>query len=264
MTKPSVLIIDGNNWFRRKAETDIFGKPMRSCFYEIQNAPFDCVILVWDGFGGLTARRSIYPDYKANRQKPAESIFAFQDEFKKLAQLSRAISIQVNNFEADDVIACLVQHFRHHKSFDRIVIESTDADFTQLDAELMRAKPLKAPRDLVATYKTTVGDPSDNIKGIGGFGQKAWDALNSDERQVLKFFIDKLGTEDEAPVASLADFMPKRCMTWLQEPGNLAQLKNYRDVVRFIKMDFNFIKAAMCDGLNRPDLVEQLLKEFMV
>lgn len=262
--KPSLLIIDGNNWFRRKAETDLFGKPMRSCFFDIQNNPFDCVVLVWDGFGGLKARREIYPEYKATRNKPVEDIFIFQDEFKKLAQLSRAISIQMNGYEADDVIAALVQHYRTNGSFGRIVIESTDADFTQLDAELLRAKPLKAERDLMVTYKTCVGDPSDNIKGIGGFGQKAWDSLTPDNKKTLKFFVEKLGTEDQAPLTLIADFMPKRCMTWFEAPGNLDQVRKYCDVVRFIPIPFETIIGSMEDGLNRPDLAEGLLKEFMV
>lgn len=259
--KPSCLIIDGNNWFRRKAETDIFGKPMRTCFYEIQNAPYDCVILVWDGMGGLKQRRTLYPEYKANRNKPGENIFVFQDEFKKLAQLTRAISIQINGYEADDVIAALVEQYRRTGAFGRIVIESTDADFTQLDAELARLKPLKAERQLVATYKAAVGDPSDNIKGIGGFGQKAWDNLNRDEQMVLKFFIENLET---ASPDHLVDFMPKRCMTWLADPANLKQLAVYRDIIKFIPIEWEVIKGAMNDGLNRSDLAEGLLKEWLV
>ena len=258
--KPSLLIIDGNNWFRRKAETDIFGKPMRSCFSDIQNNPFEAVILVWDGFGGLTSRRKVYPDYKATRNKPAENIFIFQDGFKKMAQLSRAISIQMDGFEADDVIAAIVKHYRAIGSFNRIVIESTDADFTQLDAELLRQKPLKATRDLMVTYKATVGDPSDNIKGIKGFGQKGWDDLSHTQRLALRDVIHK---QDYTPEL-IEGFMSKSVMTWLSDVKNRNQIRDYIQIINFIPIAWPTITAHMTEGLNRPDLVEGLLKEFMV
>lgn len=255
-----LCVIDGNNWFRRRAETDIFGNPLRSCFNELQNYDYDRVILVWDGRRSLQARRAIYPEYKVHRQAPAESLFDMQNELKKLAQLSKVDSIEVEGFEGDDVIACIVKHYQE-QGVKKIFIESNDADFAQLGCEMAR-KEFKIPARWVALYKATVGDPSDNIKGIGGFGQGAWDKLTDDQRLILERYVSNINGHNQAiGELNIAEFMAKRHITWLDDEANRKLLDSYWKIVQFIPMDFKTLEFQ--PGYNRPDLADGVLKSYL-
>lgn len=248
----SICIIDGNNWFRRKAETDLMGNPLRTCFKEIQAMPFDIVVLVWDGRSALSARRAIYPEYKARRLPPKEGMFEIQAEFKQLALLSKANSIEVGGFEADDVIACITNKYKQLGW--RVYIESNDADFAQLGVEMNR-KEFKIPPHEVALYKTLKGDTSDNIKGIPGFGDSAWEKLLPEEKQqFMEILLEKPRT------GSFTTLKPS-VTKWLLEEENLKQLRAYWKIVNFIPIDFNSLKFEV--GYNRDDLADEVLKSYM-
>lgn len=255
----TLCVVDGNNWFRRKAETDIFGNPLRSCFYHLQSMDFDEVILVWDGRGSLAARRKIYPEYKVHRQAPNESLFEFQNEFKQLAQLSKARSIEVAGYEGDDVIATIVRHYQAQGV--KVFIESNDADFAQLGCEMAR-KEFKIPARWVPLYKATVGDHSDNIKGIGGFGDGAWTKLTDENRKTLEIYIKNIeGHASAIGELNIAEFMAKRHLTWLDDEKNRQLLAAYWNIVHFIPMDYKTLEFT--PGLNRVDLAEQVLLSYL-
>lgn len=248
----SICIIDGNNYFRRRAETDFLGNPLRTCFKEIQAMPFDVVVLVWDGKGSLAARRAIYPEYKLRRLPPKEGMFEIQAEFKQLALLSKANSIELPGFEADDVIACITKEYK--KLGWKIYIESNDADFAQLGVEMNR-KEFKIPAHEVALYKTIKGDSSDNIKGIPNFGDSAWDKLLPEEKQQ---FMDIL---QEKPRSGTFTTLKPSVTKWLLEEENLKQLRAYWKIVNFIPIDFKSLKFQV--GYNRDDLADDVLKSYM-
>lgn len=256
MTGLSLLVIDGNNWFRRKAETDMMGNPLRRCYYEIQSSPHDVIILVWDGYNALKARRAIYPEYKMTRRSPGESLYAVQKTFKGLAKLSRAIVIEIENFEADDVIAAVVNHYKKDRAIGNIVIDSNDADLSQLGCEMTR-KEFHVPPAWIPLYKTVVGDPSDNIKGCPGFGKGAWEKLTEADRQHLLSCIEEGTGIEDMPVLS------KRCQTWLQDATNMKELQKYFQIVNFIDMDWQLIQSKMITGTDNMKEAEIALKEFM-
>lgn len=256
-----VCVIDGNNWFRRKAETDVFGNPLRQCFYELQSMDYDQVILVWDGRGSLSARRKIYPEYKVHRSAPNESLFEFQNEFKQLAQLSKATSIEVVGYEGDDVIASIVNHWKKNGA-TKIFIESNDADFAQLGCEMAR-KEFKIPPRWVPLYKAVVGDPSDNIKGIAGFGGGAWDKLDDIQRGYLEAFVKDMDNATDDHYKGLAEFLKPKPLNWLKEEENRKLLKAYYTIVQFIPIEYSSLAASTTPGLNRPDLAEGVLKSYM-
>jgi len=79
--------------------------------------------------------------------------------------------IRVKGWEADDVIATLVRS----EPNEQFIIESTDVDFMQLpNVRIAREKPAPVEPQYMRLYKTLVGDPSDNIGGLKGFGKGAW------------------------------------------------------------------------------------------
>lgn len=206
-----VLIIDGTNTFLRvfsrvpalNENGDHVGGVvgfLRSVGALIRKElPTRCIV-VFDGVGGSQRRRSIYPDYKGNR-KNTTSFNRFA-EFKDLQDEKESIKIQfsriiqyldclpvdiltIDNIEADDTIAYLVNHFRQFDS--RITISSTDRDFLQLVTDKVVVwNPIKKIhynieqiekefgllKENYLIYRVLTGDASDNIPGVKGVGLK--------------------------------------------------------------------------------------------
>jgi len=146
--------------------------------------PLNKIIAVNEG--GNEFRKRLYPEYKANR-KPSEpelkaahvaSMQAVQELLKALG----VVQCQAKGIEADDVIAYLCGNLPGTKLVytvdqDMIALVNTD---THVFLKGNRMTDMKGvlPRH-VALYKSLVGDPSDNIKGVPGFGPKSWESLVS-------------------------------------------------------------------------------------
>lgn len=248
----SMLIIDGNNWFRRRAETDPTGNPLRRCFYEIQSSPNDIVVLVWDGKGALKSRREIYPEYKAGRKFAGESLYEFQNTFKEIATLSRAVSVEVPLYEGDDVIAAIANKYKKEMT---VKIESNDADLSQLGLPMTRETFKIEPR-WIPLFKTLVGDSSDNIKGIAGFGQKAWDKLSEHQKKQLEIVM-----KGGILLPEYKEWFTTGQQKWITE--NISLLKSYWKIVNFIEVDWKLVESKMMSGSDRPDLAEEIFKQYM-
>jgi 5'-3' exonuclease len=132
-----------------------------------------------------TFRRKIYPEYKAHRSKdkPPENVFV---QMNRCRQIVRALGITVlecAGFEADDVIATLVEIC----SSDEVecVIFSRDKDLHQLigpncrqfdpqtEVWMDEKKVLDkwaVPPSKVVDVMTLSGDSTDNVPGVSGIG----------------------------------------------------------------------------------------------
>ncbi|MEX1112564.1 MAG: DNA polymerase I [Candidatus Andersenbacteria bacterium] len=137
---------------------------------------------------GPTFRKEAFADYKAHRKEtPADLI----EQFELVKEVLRAFNIpmiEMKGFEADDVIGTLVKEIDGdvHK-----VIVTGDMDTLQLvddhtsvftlkrgltdtilyDEQAVREKFGFGPEHVV-DYKGLRGDPSDNIPGVAGVGDK--------------------------------------------------------------------------------------------
>jgi 5'-3' exonuclease len=157
------------------------------------------VVVIFDGAGGSTRRRSIYNGYKENRKSNVHLNRAYKElaadedvEENMKRQIVRTIQyldvlpvsfLSIDNVEADDTIAyCALQYFKK-----RVNIMSADKDFLQLvDDRIQVWSPTKkrmyGPAEVHSEYgihsgnfvfyRALDGDPSDNISGIRGFGIK--------------------------------------------------------------------------------------------
>ncbi len=137
-----------------------------------------------------TERHEMYEDYKAGRKK-ADDELVFQLEKSK--EVFEALSIPMfssKGFEADDMLGTIVEQMKD-KDYD-IIIASGDMDTMQLvSGKKVRVYTLKKGiKDTViydedavierfgfepkylADFKGLRGDPSDNIVGISGIGEK--------------------------------------------------------------------------------------------
>lgn len=160
------LIIDANNHFRRELETYRDGSAPRGVLNKwLHNE--DEVVIVWDGPNALKRRRAIYPAYKERRQKAGEDIYVGFDVIREVLKHCPVVQIRCAGWEADDVIATIA------KPGD--TIWSTDLDLRQIEGVHFRDQ-VREPcaREHLRTFKTLVGDSSDNIPGAKGFGEGAW------------------------------------------------------------------------------------------
>lgn len=256
-----LIIVDGNNWYRRRAETSVTGTPTRDCFTEIQRMN-DPVIVVWDGYHAKKARRDIYPEYKATRNTPAESFYESQKLFQQILGFSKAIQVKLDNYEGDDVIAAIVTQYRGQID---MMIESNDADLGQLGVVMSRATPLPEKPHYLALYKAIVGDPSDNIPGAKGFGKTTWGKLTDEQKNTLsQIILSGEQMTDEDITNKVQEFYPKGALKWFMIKENRAQLALFYKIVNFIPIPWAAIQAKMEQGLNRPDLAENIMLRFML
>ncbi len=138
-----------------------------------------------------TFRHIAYDDYKAGRAKADEALVS---QLISSRNFFKALSIpmyELEGFEADDLLGTIVEQLKKDKEAD-IVIASGDMDTLQLvDNEKVKVYTLKKgindtilynekkvlerfmflPKFL-PDYKGLRGDPSDNIIGIKGIGEK--------------------------------------------------------------------------------------------
>jgi len=153
---------------------------------DLQAVPSD-LILVEEGFNSKSPRLNIDPSYKATRGKKSSLEYEHFNEAKRrvLAALRGvgALVVRQNNAEGDDVLGWLAKHTEKE-----MVIMTNDGDLTVLNSDLVtvrlngvmgRNKYGDWPFRFTTLYKAMVGDSSDNISGIRGFGPKAWEQLVS-------------------------------------------------------------------------------------
>jgi DNA polymerase I len=150
----------------------------------------DYIVACYD-LPGKTFRHETYEAYKAGRAKADDALIA---QLIKSRAIFEAFNIPIYDcpgFEADDVIGTIVSKLKKDKNVN-IIIASGDMDTMQLvDDKKVQVYTLKKGINdtilydeekvvarfgfgpaLLPDYKGLRGDPSDNIKGIKGIGEK--------------------------------------------------------------------------------------------
>lgn len=146
------------------------------------------VIYADEGRGSLDWRRSIYPEYKANR-KHDESYQIFKNHLKEVEELITYFpskTISVDGAEADDVMYALATYFADNG--EDVMIITGDRDIAQLinysDKIKVYSPTLRMFREKqpnLILEKAIVGDPSDNIPGVPRIGIKTFEKALTDK-----------------------------------------------------------------------------------
>ncbi len=153
----------------------------------------DYLSIIWDP-SGPTARHARYPEYKATRQKMPEEMSDSLDFIDRIVAGFGFSQIQMDGWEADDVIGTLAV-----KAADAgldVYIVSSDKDFLQIARPNLRLYNLRkgwSELEIVGPAETLqkwgvgpegirdvlalMGDSSDNIPGVPGIGEKTAAAL---------------------------------------------------------------------------------------
>jgi DNA polymerase-1 len=140
---------------------------------------------------GPTIRHEAYEGYKGTRVKTDDALALQINESRKVFNAFCIPIYEREGFEADDLLGTIAHELKSEKNVD-VIIASGDMDTLQLvDDERVRVYTLKkgiqdsilydekAVIDrfgfgpaLIPDFKGLRGDPSDNIKGVPGIGEK--------------------------------------------------------------------------------------------
>jgi DNA polymerase-1 len=138
-----------------------------------------------------TIRHEVYADYKATRVKLDDALAQQIIESRKVFEAFSIPLYEREGFEADDLLGTIACRMKKMKSVE-VIIASGDMDTLQLvDGERFRVYTLKKGindtimydekavierfgflPELIPDWKGLRGDPSDNIKGVPGIGEK--------------------------------------------------------------------------------------------
>ena len=150
----------------------------------------DKVIVFWDGESNSSIRKSIYPQYKANRRQDMNE-FKYESYLQQKVRVKQYLEeifvrqVEVKDNEADDLMA----YYTQIATDEDIIIFSADKDLTQLISErvtiyspiskqyykngdMITINKVDIPHYNVLLTKIFTGDKSDNISGIEGLGEK--------------------------------------------------------------------------------------------
>jgi DNA polymerase-1 len=193
------LLVDGNNLFKIgfHGVRDLYsnGDHLGGIYYFInilrrflEEHNHDKVVVFWDSNSSI--RKSIYPQYKANRRQDMnedkyQSYLNQQERVKEYLEEIFVRQVEMINNEADDLIA----YYCKVATNEEIIIFSADKDLTQLITENISIyspiskqyfkngdniiiNKVEIPHYNVLLCKIFTGDKSDNIDGIEGLGEK--------------------------------------------------------------------------------------------
>ena len=150
----------------------------------------DKVVVFWDGDSNSSIRKSIYPQYKANRRQDMNE-YKYESYLQQKARVKQYLEeifvrqVEMINNEADDLIA----YYTKISKDEQIIIFSADKDLTQLiskrvtiysptskqyfkNGDMITINKVDIPHTNVLLTKILTGDKSDNIDGIELLGEK--------------------------------------------------------------------------------------------
>ena len=132
-----------------------------------------------------TFRNEIYSDYKANRSEAPDDLAPQFEYIRKSVLAFNLPSVELSNYEADDLIATYVEKIL--KGGAKVTIVSSDKDLMQLYKKNVRIyDPMKnkfisdedvkkkfgVDSNKVIDVQALAGDSSDNVPGVPGIGVK--------------------------------------------------------------------------------------------
>ncbi|HUD04283.1 MAG TPA: DNA polymerase, partial [Candidatus Paceibacterota bacterium] len=213
-----------------------------------------------------TYRHEVYKEYKAGRVKTDDDLISQIKESRKVFEAFGIPIYDCEGFEADDVLGTIVEETKDDKELE-IIIASGDMDTLQLvDDDRVRVFTLKKGikdtilynekgvrerfgfgPELLPDYKGLRGDPSDNIPGIKGIGEKTATILITSFGGIAGIYKALAKDEEKFAEAGIT-------------PRIVELLKNGKDDAEFSKMlgtirkdapiEFSLPKETFADNID--------------
>lgn len=220
-------------------------------FKVIQELKPDYLAATFD-LAGPTFRDIEYKEYKAKRVKPPQELY---DQIPKIKEIIKALDIPIYEkagFEADDIIGTIVSKVSKAKPSVANIIVTGDLDALQLVNKQTEVYiPKKGIKDTIIYDRAAIkeryglkpeqiidlkglkGDPSDNIPGVTGIGEKT--AL-----ELVKKFgsLEKLYQKLES-----SDLNPKLRARLLEYKEQAFFSKYLATIKRDVSFDFSLEKC---------------------
>ncbi len=219
-----------------------------------------------------TFRHKEYAEYKATRVKAPQDLY---DQIPRVKEVVKAFNIPIfeqKGFEADDLIGTVTKKL-HGKGI-QVIIVTGDMDTLQLVDEDTHVYTMKkgvgetteygpaevkeryglTPEQMI-DYKALRGDPSDNIPGVKGIGEKT-------ASELLQTFgtLDALYAAVEKGSKKLQGVKPRILALLTEHKKDAVLSKKLATIVRSVPIHFvlNDAKARSYDRRNVVDLFQEL------
>lgn len=268
----SLMIVDSLNLafrYKHSKAVDFAEDYMRTVASLKKSYKCDKLIICGD-WGSSTYRKSLYPEYKANRkekfenqtQEEKEEFEAFFAEVQgildRYADEGTYPVLRFHGVEADDIAAYIVGH-RNRYEIGQIWLVSSDRDWNLLVDEgvsqfsYVTRKEFTVDnwhehydfdRDSYISIKCLMGDSGDNVPGVPDIGPKKAASLVAEYGSTYDIIA-------ALPISSKYKYIAN-----LNEFGAEALMLNYRlmDLVTF---------SEDAIGVENVEKIKQVLKEYM-
>lgn len=220
-----------------------------------------------------TFRHEAYENYKGTRAKTDEALII---QLARARDFFRALSIpmyECEGFEADDLLGTITKQLEKNKKDLDIIIASGDMDTLQLvqddwvqvytlkkginDTILYNEKKVferfSFKPELLPDYKGLRGDPSDNIIGIKGIGDKTAEILVSNYGTIENIYKNLDKNEDNFRKLGLTN----RVVNLLKEGKEEALFSKTLATIRLdAPIKFELSKKSWRDEVNKDSVLE--------
>ncbi|MFH1187399.1 MAG: DNA polymerase I [bacterium] len=234
---------------------------------------------------GPTFRHKEYKEYKAQRKKQPQELYDQLPICKKVAGVFKIPIYEKDGFEADDVIGTIAAQIKFNSDNLETIIVTGDLDTIQLVNDTTKVFTLKkgindtiiydentakerfgglAPNQLI-DFKALRGDPSDNIPGVKGIGEKGAIDLLTEFKNIENLYknIDSEKIKDSVRIKlkEYKDdaFLSKRLATILLDVPIEFNLEDAK--VRLANKD-NVV--ALFQNLEFKSLMNKIPQELMI
>lgn len=258
----TVNIYDGNNVMLRDLFKPKLGaeRPMsmRQRYESMAWSVPGTQIWCWDGKDHNERRKEIYPGYKADRPPLAIDIYSQVQLWRKVLKNAPVTQIEVEGWEADDVVGTLVRKFAAKGVPVRV--HTNDMDYGQLlhlgNVTLDGVNMKGVPGRWVPLYKAMVGDQSDRISGVPGFGPGRWLEMENHWAEIESAIV----ANDPAGFVGLP-FKPA-VKLWLTNPENIKLLRAMLTVTHLENVPDDELDGGVFQGVLDRDKAHSMLSEF--
>jgi len=228
-----------------------------------------------------TFRNEIYSDYKANRSEAPDDLAPQFEYIRKSVLAFNLPSVDLPNYEADDLIATYTEQILAKGA--KVTIVSSDKDLMQLYRKDVRLfDPMKnkfiTPEDIMNKFgvepkkvidvQSLAGDSSDNIPGVPGIGVKTAAELinqygtleklldNAHEIKQNKRRETLIGNKDKAIIS-------KKLVTLMKDAPAQRKIEEFQlkeidkeKLYKFLReMEFNRLLSSVISAYGEPKLV---------
>ena len=229
-----------------------------------------------------TFRNEIYSDYKANRSEAPDDLAPQFEYIRKSVVAFNLPSVDLPNYEADDLIATYVEQILAKGA--KVTIVSSDKDLMQLYRKDVRIfDPMKnkfiTSEDIVNKFgvgpekvidvQSLAGDSSDNVPGVPGIGVKTAAELinkygtleklldNAQEIKQNKRRETLIENKDKAIISKkLVTLMKDAPVKRKIEEFHLKQIDTDK-LYKFLReMEFNRLLSSVISAYGEPELGE--------